>query len=518
LDQVEDTHENKITYNYRENIHPKDAGSTYLNRIQYNNDNTRSISFSYEDMPFTWGIFNNGNYIKRNYKIHSISVNVNNILQGRYQLFYTYNEPGTRSYISQIIRYGKNGQSLPPTEFTYYDMQKGWDKDEQLAEKLPDFEWFSYDGNDYGLRITDLNKDGMLDFIGGYEPYNDRTAYLNTYGGQFTPSSSYRPPSRESNFFHRDDGDLGVRIADYNGDGYPDIIQSYEDECGTDENRIWKNTGEGWVITNDNFVTKFAKEDCDTGQYKTLGVELVDLNGDKYVDVLEAGDPKKAWINNKEGGWGYKSNWKLPEDIYLKWNNGKDFGTRIVDINGDNLPDIYFSDADNHKKLWLNNGNGWTNSHDYDLQFFPVVNDFDGNDKGMRFVDINNDGLTDVLISKAGSSGYVEVWINIGDKLERDYSWEPPEMAAMVREDGENMGTRMVDINGDGAIDIVRLAAGKYEEAVKFVWKNQGAKQSLLKKVKLSSGGEYEIEYMNSGETSQNEDLINGLLVLFLKL
>ena len=73
-------------------------------------------------------------------------------------------------------------------------------------------------------------------------------------------------------------------------------------------------------------------------------------------------------------------------------------GVSIGDINNDGLPDIYFSSTRGYNKLYLNLGN---------LQFKDItatagVNGGEGIKTGVNMVDINGDGYLDIVVCKSG--------------------------------------------------------------------------------------------------------------------
>ena len=98
---------------------------------------------------------------------------------------------------------------------------------------------------------------------------------------------------------------------------------------------------------------------------------------------------------------------------YLYFYNGG--GVAIGDINGDDLPDIYFSGNQVKNKLYLNKG---------DLTFEDITDKagVSGNstwNTGAVMADINGDGLLDIYVCAVvginGFNGYNELFINNGD-------------------------------------------------------------------------------------------------------
>ena len=151
----------------------------------------------------------------------------------------------------------------------------------------------------------------------------------------------------------------------------------------------------------------------DTGKgYHTedLGVEFIDLNGSGRLDIVQSTfrTPNEhkvgAWINTGDG-WDKSPKYKLPTDIILAHDTGKgyhteDLGVEFVDLNGNGLPDIVQSssrDPNDHRiGAWINTGNGWKESPNYKLPTDISVADkerYYSQDLGVRFIDLNGSGL-----------------------------------------------------------------------------------------------------------------------------
>ena len=511
LGTITDTHENRIYYSYRENPYSEEVGTTYLDKIEYNNDKTRKITFTYEALPASWTIFDNGHKIKRTQRLREITTYAGGSKVRTYAISYTTNDAGTRSTISSITEKGSDGTPLQPTTFSYTEEEAGWERAKDIEENLPGVAYFSYNEVDGGGRLTDLNRDGMIDLIyNRHYVYVGGGAYLQSIGGRFTADSGFTPPE-EARFIEDYDRlpvDWGVRIGDYNGDGYPDLIQGFEDEDGVEYYKMWENTGSGWRLSSRRFVTIFNKLHDRPVENEDQGVQLIDLNGDGYVDVVKArdGEPKQTWINT-HSGWTIDSKWNLPSGVYFIEHDGDDEGVRFIDLNNDGLADLYRSDDDDNKDLWLNTGSGWEKTTEWPISMLPDNVDLGNDDEGVRFVDINRDGLEDVIQDRSGGSR-----ISTGNSWTAKSEWEVPENAEFVDVRGNNEGTRLADINGDGSTDIVRI---KSESGIDFklAWTNKMNKPRLLEVVKTSTGGEHYIDYMNSGETPDNKIGFNQWIV-----
>ena len=95
-------------------------------------------------------------------------------------------------------------------------------------------------------------------------------------------------------------------------------------------------------------------------------------------------------------------------------------------------------------KAWLNNGSGWTNAS-YWIPPSPFTTT-GVPDYGDRFLDVNGDGLPDIVSDFANTSATSRtVWINTGSGWSNSSSWMSPEPFTA---NGKNIGRRIGDVNG----------------------------------------------------------------------
>ena len=81
---------------------------------------------------------------------------------------------------------------------------------------------------------------------------------------------------------------------------------------------------------------------------------------------------------------------------YLYFYNGS--GVAIADFNNDNLPDIYFTANQTADRLYINKGN----MSFEDITLKAAIDNNDGWTTGVTVVDINNDELLDIYVCKVG--------------------------------------------------------------------------------------------------------------------
>lgn len=182
----------------------------------------------------------------------------------------------------------------------------------------------------------DANHDGFQDLYvvsGGYNNYavndvllQDRL-YLNDGKGNFSKSSDALPQMRSSKSC--------ARVADFNGDGYPDIFVG-----GRVIPSRYPEAPESYLLINDgkgHFKDQLEKV---SPGIKLIGMVTdaawVDLNGDKKLDLITVGEwmPIKVFINSN-GKLVDKTTTYFDKEYSGFWNK-----ISVADMNGDGKPDL----------------------------------------------------------------------------------------------------------------------------------------------------------------------------------
>ncbi|MFZ5800824.1 MAG: SpvB/TcaC N-terminal domain-containing protein, partial [Candidatus Omnitrophota bacterium] len=396
-------------------------------------------------------------------QLDDIYVRVDGNLIRRYRLIHENAPNSQKRILTAMDQSDDQGEFLlPSTTFQYQYLLTTWDT--VAGWSVPAVSLFGQ-GNfmDKGVRLADYDADGFMDMLvyallqGGeeyrYVLHNNKNAGWDEVSDWQMPNGTNFTENRGSYV-----ADMGVRLADVNGDGYVDILKNF----GGNKNIYLNNKVDGWgtprgtpdAVWNMPADTEFVR-DIPSSQ-ENLGVVLADVNGDGLVDIVKAkGSDRRAYLNNGSG-WQESSSWAPP--------SGVDFSTgayQFADVNADGLPDIVRAESAG-KQTFINHGladpttnNRWVRGENWDIPG-GYANFTDGS---TVIEDVNGDRLADIVIA-AGSSTNNYCYINTGhswfldsnrsnyiNNYNRDNSNYPIDL--------RSGRTRIFDINGDGLADML---------------------------------------------------------------
>ena len=279
----------------------------------------------------------------------------------------------------------------------------------------------------------DINNDGLLDMIlpglsqWGYNWADQNTklnevvvnVYINKGAGadgkfifEKMEDHGIRP------LFNGRNGGKGhnwISAGDFDNDGYVDIVMT-----GFDENkRFYSDEPEeacrAVYLYRNNKGNGFILQENPLGDKNFAGltdgsVELVDLDGDGYLDLFTSG---------------YGS--LRTSETYVYWNNGdgtftadknyfkgiSDSSTTVYDLDNDGLPELIMPGKylnTNSKTFIIYHNKG-------DRKFDLIDNlDIEGVDGGQISVgDVNNDGYADFLLGGHGNSHEHTTWVYLNN-------------------------------------------------------------------------------------------------------
>ena len=556
LDLINDTYGNSIFYNYTESPYLNDVGSVYPDTIQYNNDIRRKIQFNFEDndrADIRVAFYEEGDQVRDSRRLKEIKILVDSNLIRRYSFEYTsVEETKSLSFLSNITEYGSDGvTSLPSIKFSYNNVEDSWGSSQIVYPECngsnDDLCFAGTTGGDKGVRIGDINLDGIIDIIKARDLGSGvGESEIWIHNGTGWNQSNWIYPECNANtdelcFVGLTHGDKGVRLIDINSDGLSDLIKARDIDGVSGTSEIWLNNGTGWKNS-----TEWKYPECSSttrnlcigglsGQDK--GVRVSDINSDGFPDIILGRDlgngngESEIWLNNGTG-WKESTGLIYPSctsgNVFLCFvrSDATDKGVRLDDLNGDGFPDIVMGrdlgGGAAVSEIWINNRTGWKNSSEWK---HPMCNSgtdelclagSDGRDKGTRLIDLNTDGLIDLIKARDidGVSGTSEIWLNNGTGWKNSTEWKYPGCNSQTRElcftgtDGSNKGIRLIDLAGNGLGGIVKGIDQGGGVGTSDLWDNNASKSYLLRNITTQLGGIISIDYGkstsfdNSGENT----------------
>ncbi|MFH0971271.1 MAG: toxin TcdB middle/N-terminal domain-containing protein [Candidatus Micrarchaeota archaeon] len=286
--------------------------------------------------------------------------------------------------------------------------------------------------------------------------------YLDSVTDKHNSSIFY---NYSENPFTNDTGITYPLSIRYNNDQTREVLFIYESQNRPD---LWKfydssnilqisrRLSEIQVKANGNLVRKYslAYIKLDFGGKSSLA------NITEYGSDGSALPPIKFKYNQPAGGWPTDSTFLLPWPLSQEGKG--DIGTRLVDLNGDGLLDVITAWFNSAWTGWLSNyafintGSGFVEDPKWRMPW-PVAQENYPYDLGTRFADVNGDGLVDVVVAQMSSLGLWGArytYINTGPGWQLDPKWAMPYPFNQYGS-GLDFGARLADVNGDGLVDVV---------------------------------------------------------------
>ncbi len=427
------------------------------------------------------------------------------------------------------------GELLPPMRFSYSAPKAttktvagfgGLDGTVHVSKASP-----AHSANEGRVDFFDVNSDGLPDvLVTDPARYEDGAGvFFNGFArgtpgdaGDFSEGMRVGIPAGLSGTLTL--SSLNILPMDVDGDGRSDVLhmprqanygyfvlskepvasgQSYEPL-------------EGWSFHHvTNLLPKGVTDPrIDLGKDGTT-IKTLDVNNDHLIDVVRtSGTAVQAWLNlgrypGGEGRFGSASfragAWTLstlPVESCLPFSGRNlDFGepgVRIADMNGDGLQDVV-KVAPDDVVWWPGRGEGAFGAGPRscddrtrggrELRMQNPPRELNGELSGLHMVDVNSDGATDLV--QVGFSD-VSVWFNRGGEGFTDrvvIANTPGNVDALER-------VRIADIDGSGTTDII------YAEARAYRWIDPmgGQRPRLLTRVDNGLGALTTLEYSTSIE------------------
>ena len=328
--------------------------------------------------------------------------------------------------------------------------------------------------------FLDFDRDGWLDlFIANYVAFsteNNRPCHAPSSARDYCSPKVYQPlPDRLLR--NRGDGSfedvsvrariaaesgtaLGVVVADFNGDGWPDV---YVANDGL-PNYLWMNQKDGTF--RDEGLLSGTAVNMEGMAEASMGVDAADFDGDGDEDLFMThliGETNTIYVNN---GQGWFEDMTVSTGLAGASKAYTSFGTGWFDYDNDSDLDLFVANgavniilslvkaADPYplhqpNQLFANHGNG--HFEEVSRQAGPVFG-LSEVSRGAAFGDVDNDGDTDVLV--VNNNGPVRLLIN---RLGNRSHW---------------LGLRLLDSHGRDALG---AWVAVYRQSGQVIWRRARA-------------------------------------------
>jgi hypothetical protein len=403
LDRVEDAKTNYMEVLYFRDQDTNYTYQIYLNEIRYNGQlssglgHNHKIIFYREDLERADFIYNyrGGFKMLTRKRLFSIEIKTNDILVRKYQIQYPNPASQTRSTLSSITHYGKDGSSsLPPTNFHYQAHNPGFQTGVSWSYFGVSTPYWGglYADHIQNIRepdtgtwsdVIDMNGDGLPDRVVA-SSNNNWTVYLNNVSGFNQQALNWSVPNGSGYIRYENEYGVPQGLIDMNDDGLPDRVVSalsppynnwtvyFNNGAGFNSGVNWPYPGGGLCYQRtenpsiydyvcDSFIQhnrdyNYEIMEC-PASHGGIWADVIDMNGDGLPDRLVAYYNEnnevrwKVYLNNGSG-FDQAMNWSVPNGhAYILYRYGGMMGCpgvnldiygvaeRLMDMNGDGLPD-----------------------------------------------------------------------------------------------------------------------------------------------------------------------------------
>ena len=294
-----------------------------------------------------------------------------------------------------------------------------------------DAEWVA--GAD-GIRVMDVNGDGLADIEMGPDANGNWYVLLST-GHSFVDGGAWAT----GKYANWTSARARIYPIDVNGDGLEDLLLGPD---GTGNWYVLESTGSGftdmgvWATAYANWVSQSSR------------TYIADVNGDGLQDVVLGPDESGNWYVLRSTGTGFVNDGAWITGADAEWYGGTD-GIRPMDVNGDGLQDIEMGpDANGNWYVLLSTGKSFVDAGAWATgKYVGYV----GGRNRIYATDTNGDGLQDLIMGPDANGNWNVLrsngssFVDDGTVLTGAYgNWT-----------GDASITRAMDVNGDGLKDIV---------------------------------------------------------------
>lgn len=284
--------------------------------------------------------------------------------------------------------------------------------------------------------FVDYDRDGWLDLVvvsyvdydparpcgsaGGEPDYCPPKEFQGTVsklyrnrGGSDSTRADFEDQTLKSGLGRAPGPGLGVVCADFDGDGWPDILIANDEQA----NRLWINQGDG-TFTDEALLRGIGYNALGRAE-ANMGVALGDADGNGLADIFITHlteETHTLWLQEAPGA--FQDRTAMAGLASPRWR-GTGFGTVFADLNNDAAIDLavangrirrgaaaapdlgpFFSRYAERNQLFRNDGQGRFSDVSVEQSAFCGTA---GVSRGLACGDFDNDGGIDLLLTRIGT-------------------------------------------------------------------------------------------------------------------
>jgi hypothetical protein len=344
----------------------------------------------------------------------------------------------------------------------------------------PGVAFFDFD-NDGWMDIFMVNS-GRADFYTPAAPLKN-ALYKNNRDGTFTDVTDKAGVAGGQQF------GMGCAIADYDNDGYPDILVTAYGRC-----TLYKNNGNGTFrdvtekagVATPGWTTSAVWFDYDNdGKLDLVLCSFVEFSatskvfcgdnklGKRFYCIPRVfkGTPSFLYRNNGDGTF---TDVTVGTDIQR--SIGKGLGVVATDINNDGLMDLFVANDTVQNFLFVNRGKGKWDEIALAAEVGFSANGTPRSGMGVDAADFDNDGKQDLFVANVDQEMF-SLYRNDGNEFFSDIA--APQGVAQATRLLSGWGLKFFDYDNDGEVDLF-LANGHPDDMIEKYSQQVRYKEPLL--------------------------------------